>query len=84
MKTHNIQNKYDKTNIEILQNIKHFTGSLKIQQACMSFIQMHLINNKERERLKRVFEAIDVNFDGKLTKDEVVEGLKKMGMANPE
>lgn len=81
-KTHDINSKGNKVNKEIIQNIKVFSGQLKMQQACMNFIQMHVINNKEKQRLRKVFEAIDTNFDGKLTKDEVVRGLRKMGLQN--
>jgi len=31
-----------------------------------------------------MFESMDVNFDGKLTKEEIIEGFRKMDVDNPE
>jgi len=48
----------------------------------MAFINTNITNNKEKDKMKKIFDAIDVNFDGKLTKAEVIGGLQKMGMDN--
>lgn len=34
--------------------------------------------------MRAIFEKIDVDFDGKLTKEEVIEGFKALEVANPE
>ena len=31
-----------------------------------------------------MFESMDQDFDGKLTKEEIIEGFKKMEVENPE
>ena len=46
----------------------------------MAFIQANIITNREKEKMRKLFDAMDVNYDGHLSKDEVVEGLCKMGM----
>ena len=34
--------------------------------------------------MRKIFESMDTNFDGRLTRDEIMEGLKKMGCADAE
>ena len=70
--------------MEIIQNLKSFNGGMKLQQAAMNFIQSNLVDNKEREKLRSVFQAMDTDFDGKLTQDEIRVGLQKMGMEGAE
>lgn len=65
----------------VLANIRQFNGALKMQQAAMAFIQANIITNREKERLRKLFDAMDVNFDGQLSLEEVVAGLQKLGMA---
>lgn len=55
-----------------------------MQQAAMTFISTQLINNNEQKEMRQMFEKMDVNFDGKLTKEEVVEGFKVMEVENYE
>jgi Ca2+-binding EF-hand superfamily protein len=53
-----------------------------MQQAAMTFISTQLTNNNEQKEMREMFEKMDVNFDGKLTKDEVVAGFKAMDVDN--
>ena len=53
---------------------------MKMQKAAMSYIQNNLVNHKEKEKLRKVFNAMDVDFDGRLTKQEIISGLTKMGV----
>jgi len=39
----------NEVNMNILNNMKCFTGKLKMQQAALSFISVHLISNQEQE-----------------------------------
>lgn len=68
----------DEQKLEALSHLKGFSRRLKLQQAALCFISTHLINNKEQTEMKKVFQSMDTDFDGKLTKEEIVEGLKKI------
>ena len=50
----------------------------------MTFISTQLINTNEQKEMRSMFEKMDVNFDGKLTKEEVVAGFKAMDVDNYE
>lgn len=67
-------------NVEILSNLRQFNAAKKMQQAAMNFIQTNLVDSREKEKLRRIFVAMDTDFDGKLTKEEIVIGLSKMGL----
>jgi calcium-dependent protein kinase len=41
-----------------------------------------MTNNTELADMRQMFEKIDVNFDGKLTKQEVIDGFREMGIDN--
>ena len=47
----------------------------------MAYIQVNIITNKERDRLRKLFDAMDIDFDGRLSLDEVQRGLIKLGLA---
>jgi len=48
----------------------------------MTFISTQLINTNEQKEMRAMFEKMDVNFDGKLTKEEVIAGFKAMDVDN--
>ena len=55
-----------------------------MQKAVMAYIQANIVTSRERERLRRLFDAMDIDFDGRLSLDEVQRGLIKLGLAKPE
>ena len=50
----------------------------------MTLISTQMINSNEQADMRAMFEKIDVNFDGKLTKQEVIEGFKMLEVENYE
>ena len=44
--------------------------------AALTFIQSHLTTAKEKEESAQLFNALDVNQDGILTKQEILDGYK--------
>ena len=48
-----------------------------MKQAAFSFIASQLISKSEKERLAKIFKAIDANGDGKLSKEEIMNGYEE-------
>lgn len=57
-----------------LTNLKTFRADQKLKQATFAFIASQLLSKSEKENLARIFKAIDKNGDGKLSKEEILEG----------
>ena len=51
---------------DVLENLKSFNATFKLQQATMALITQSTVSKAETARLKRVFEGLDENGDGKL------------------
>ena len=57
-----------------LSNLKTFRADQKLKQATFAFIASQLLTKQEKENLARIFKAIDKNGDGRLSKEEIMEG----------
>lgn len=57
-----------------LSNLKNFNASSKLKQATYAFIAAQLLSKNEKEQIDSVFRAMDVNGDGKLSKEEIKNG----------
>jgi len=57
-----------------LSNLKTFRADQKLKQATFAFIASQLLTKSEKENLAKIFKAIDKNGDGKLSKEEILEG----------
>ena len=57
-----------------LTNLKTFRADQKLKQATFAFIASQLLSKSEKENLARIFKAIDKNGDGKLSKEEILDG----------
>jgi len=55
---------------------------LKLKQAALGFIAENLLSETEKEKMRKIFKAIDKNLDGSLSKEEIMEGLKRIGYKN--
>ena len=58
----------------LLTNLKNFHTEQKLQQAALMYIVTQLMGKKEKEDLKQTFMALDKNADGKLSREELIEG----------
>jgi calcium-dependent protein kinase len=66
-------------------DLKSFSSSLKLKQAVCVFIASQLISKDEKQRLTEAFQELDTNGDGRLSRQELLEGLlKSMGRAEAE
>lgn len=62
----------------IISNIKTFRAEKKLQQAALAFIVHNLAKKEDIKELKNVFLAFDLNGDGRLTKDELIQGMMQV------
>ena len=70
---------------ESFQNLKQFRASQKLQQAVMSFISAQLVSREDTRHLTETFRSLDVNGDGKLSREELLNGYRKtMGSSEAE
>jgi len=48
----------------------------------MNFVAQNMIQPAEKEKLRKVFQVLDKDMDGTLSKEEIVAGLNRLGMKN--
>lgn len=63
--------------VDSLKNMSTFHASSKMKQATLAFIASQLLLKEEKEAIDEVFRALDLNSDGKLTKDEIKTGYRE-------
>ena len=63
--------------VSVINNLRKFTASQKLQHAVITFISSQLVSKKEIRQLAETFKTIDKNGDGKLSKDELLEEFVK-------
>mmetsp|Transcript_64864 Transcript_64864/g.74557 ORF Transcript_64864/g.74557 Transcript_64864/m.74557 type:complete len:496 (-) Transcript_64864:1106-2593(-) len=61
-----------------LNNLKSFSARNKLQQATLTFMASQLTTREERHELQKAFKALDANNDGKVSREELIEGYKKI------
>jgi calcium-dependent protein kinase len=61
-------------NSDALKNLKEFNSTNKLQQAALTFLTTHMITQEEMRELQKTFEALDLNKDGRLSKEELING----------
>ena len=59
-------------------HVNHYINQCeqKLQQAAFMYIGSQLLGKKERNNLIQIFTALDIDADGKLSRDELIEGYK--------
>lgn len=60
-----------------LGNLKTFRSGQKLKVAAASYIGSQLISKSEKEKLGQIFKALDANGDGKLSKEEIMDGYEE-------
>ena len=64
----------------VLNSLKNYSNHSKIYQTVLAFLSHNYPDKEEINRLKKIFYKIDLNLDGKLTKDELFVAFKEAGM----
>ena len=60
-----------------LSNLRNFRGDQKLKQATLSFIASQLVSKDETEHLEKIFQLIDKDGDGNLSKEEILAGYEE-------
>jgi calcium-dependent protein kinase len=61
----------------VFNNLQRFHIQNKFQHAVLSFISGHLANKQEIQELSEIFQSIDENGDGKLSREELLKEYSK-------
>ncbi|OMJ94562.1 hypothetical protein SteCoe_2206 [Stentor coeruleus] len=67
-----------KIRLDSVKNLISFRSQEKIQHATFEFIISHLSTQQELKELQNAFMILDVNGDGKLSREEIMEGIEKV------
>eukprot|EP01016_Furgasonia_blochmanni_P037415 TRINITY_DN4407_c0_g1_i32.p1 TRINITY_DN4407_c0_g1~~TRINITY_DN4407_c0_g1_i32.p1 ORF type:complete len:571 (-),score=146.77 TRINITY_DN4407_c0_g1_i32:253-1965(-) len=79
-----IQNQSRKEDIDtpiaasILTNLRQFTAGQKLQQAMWVFLTSFLSSKEEKRELMQLFNQLDLNGDGVISKEELILGYRKI------
>jgi len=65
---------------DVLQNLVSFQTKKRFQDAVWVFMVQHFVAEEDKKRLTQVFEELDTNRDGFLSKDEIIQGCRKYGI----
>lgn len=63
--------------MQAINNLVSFSSENYLQRIAMSYIVTQLVSNSEIEELKKTFQELDRNGDGRLSKDEIENGCLK-------
>jgi calcium-dependent protein kinase len=70
-------NKKDSVSLtKTLKDLGSFRIEQKMQQAALTYMANHLIGEEELKQLNKAFKALDVDNNGKLSKEELIAGYK--------
>ena len=77
---HNVQSSSINKEIatKVLTNLKNFSTGQKLMEATLSYIVNQLVSKEEVVNLKKVFNDLDENGDGRLSKQEIADGYKRL------
>ncbi|KAL4442843.1 hypothetical protein ABPG74_010732 [Tetrahymena malaccensis] len=64
--------------IRSLNNMKTFRAGKKLQEAVWMFIVNYLATKEEKNELLKTFQSLDANGDGKLSREELINGYSKI------
>lgn len=66
-----------KVALDSMNSLKVFRSESKLRHAIRVFIAAQLISKEERDRLTLAFKSLDRNQDGRLSREELIDGLQK-------
>ena len=76
IKDHNKRSINQSLGKKCLNNMRKFHKGRKLQQAAMTYIVNYLMTKEEKNEMLEIFQSLDTNGDGVLSKEEIYEGYK--------
>lgn len=70
-----------KIRLDSVKNLITFRSQVKIQHATFEFIVSHLSTQQELIELQKAFMILDINGDGKLSREEIMTGIEKVSVS---
>ena len=64
----------------VLISLKNYSQQTKIYQTVLTYLSHNYADKEELNRLKKIFYKIDLNLDGKLSKEELKYAFKEAGV----
>ncbi|KAM3146719.1 Protein kinase domain containing protein [Paramecium bursaria] len=64
--------------VSVLNNMRSFRMEKKFQEAAITFMVNYLATSQEKSELIQQFQALDLNNDGKLSREELIIGYSKV------
>lgn len=62
--------------LNALTNLKNFNIEKKLQQATITYLVSQLAQKEDLAELQKAFKALDKNSDGKLSREELIDGYR--------
>ncbi len=60
-----------------LSNMRKFHAGRKLQQAALTYIVNYLMTKEEKNEMLEIFQSLDTNGDGVLSREEIYEGYRQ-------
>ena len=65
---------------EILKSLKKYSKHSKFYQAVLAFLSHNFAEKEQLDRIKKIFLSIDLNFDGKISREELRHAYEEAGL----
>jgi calcium-dependent protein kinase len=67
-----------------LDNLKTYKNTKQFQNVVWTVIAQYLVSKQEQEEVLKTFQLLDLNGDGRLSKEELISGYEKIYAGNRE
>lgn len=72
-----------KINPENLKQLAKYHGQNILEKSILYFISSQLSENNEEQQIAELFNALDLNHDGRLSKEELLQGSDLLNLKDP-
>jgi calcium-dependent protein kinase len=64
--------------VSTLTSLQSFKGERNLQEAVWLFFVSHMATKEEKNKMLKIFQALDLNGDGQLSREELIHGYKQI------